>query len=45
MSKFVMGSAMGFMLGAGLMMAPGNSRMRRDMYRSLCKVKRMLAQM
>lgn len=45
MSKFVMGSAMGFMLGAGLMMTPGSSRMRRDMYRSLCKVRRMLAQM
>jgi len=45
MNKFVMGSAMGFMLGAGLMMAPGSGRMRRDMYRTFCKARRYLQQM
>ena len=45
MSRFMMGSAMGFMLGAGLMMAPGSSRMRRDVYRAVSRARRMLSQM
>lgn len=45
MSRFVMGGAMGFMLGAGLMLAPGAGRMRRDMQRALCKARRYLQQM
>ena len=45
MGRFVMGGAMGFMLGAGLMMAPGSGRMRRDVYRTLCKARRLLQQM
>ena len=45
MSRFMIGSAMGFMLGAGLMMAPGAGRMRRDMRRTLCKARKYLQQM
>lgn len=42
MSKFAIGSAMGFMLGAGLMMMPCGEQLRRDMTRKTHCMKRML---
>ena len=40
MSRFAMGSAMGFMLGAGLMMMPAGRAIRRDMKRKLQMAKK-----
>ena len=42
MSKFAMGSAMGFMLGAGLMMSSASGRIRRKVKHEAYKMKRWL---
>lgn len=42
MNKFAMGSAMGFMLGAGMMLMPVGGQLRRDVKRKTNMVKRML---
>lgn len=40
MGKLAVGSAMGFMLGAGLMMMPAGMQLRRDMKRKKNAMKR-----
>ena len=45
MSRFAMGSAMGFMLGAGLMMAPAGREIRRDMRHAAYRMRRWLRSM
>jgi len=45
MTKFAVGSAMGFMLGAGLMMTPSGRMLRRDMRHKAAMVKRWLRTM
>lgn len=45
MTKFAFGSAMGFMLGAGLMMSPSGRMLRRDVRHKMSMVKRWLRAM
>ncbi len=45
MTKFAVGSAMGFMVGAGLMMMPAGRAMRRDAKRKVGMVKKWLKTM
>ena len=45
MSRFAMGSAMGFMLGAGLLMMPAGRALRRDAKHAAGKVRRWLRSM
>lgn len=45
LSKFAIGGAMGFMLGAGLMMAPAGKELRRDARRMAGKMRRMMRNM
>lgn len=45
MTKFVMGSAMGFMLGAGMMMMPAGRTIKRDVKRGASMVKRWMRSM
>ena len=45
LSKFAMGGAMGFMLGAGLMLAPAGRGLRRDARRMAGKMRRMMRTM
>ncbi|MGN0778276.1 MAG: hypothetical protein ACI4MJ_03935 [Aristaeellaceae bacterium] len=45
MTRFAMGSAMGFMLGAGLMMMPAGRAIRRDAKHAVCKMRRWLRSM
>ena len=45
MNRFMTGGAMGFMLGAGMMMMPGTKALRRDMMRAADKMKRWMRSM
>ena len=45
MNRFLMGSAMGLMVGAGLMMMPGSRRMQRKLTREAVKMKRLMHRM
>lgn len=45
MGKMAVGGAMGFMLGAGMMMTPAGRSMRREMRRTACMMKRWLRSM
>lgn len=49
MNKFVLGGAMGFMLGAGIgagmLMTPGGNQMKRDMKHKANAVKKMVRNM
>ena len=42
MTKFAVGSAMGMLLGAGLMMMPVGKELRRDARKTAVKVKRWM---
>lgn len=45
MSKFALGGAMGFALGAGLMMAPAGREIRRDVRHAMGKMRRWIRNM
>ena len=45
MTRFAVGSAMGFMLGAGLMMTPSGRMLRRDIRHKMGQVKKWLRTM
>lgn len=45
MSRFALGGAMGFMLGAGLMMAPAGREIRRDVRHAAAKMRRWVRSM
>ncbi len=45
MSRFLVGSAMGLMMGAGLMMMPGARKLQRSMTKEVGKMKRQLRRM
>lgn len=45
MTKFTIGGAMGFMLGAGLMMSSAGRTLRRDMKRKACMMRRWMRTM
>lgn len=42
MNKLMFGSAMGFMMGVGLMMSPMGKTLRRDMQKGMNKAKQMM---
>ncbi len=45
MGKFFVGSAMGLMMGAGIMMMPGARKLQRTMTKEVGKMKRQLRKM
>lgn len=45
MNKLMLGSAMGFMAGVGLMMMPVGRTIRKDMHKGLNKAKQMMKSM
>lgn len=45
MSKFTMGSMMGFMLGAGMMMGPMGRELQRDARHAMAKARRWMKNM
>ena len=45
MSRFLVGSAMGLMMGAGLMMMPGARKLQRSMTKEVGKMNRQLRRM
>ena len=42
MKKFILGSAMGMLVGAGLMMPPASKELRRDMKHKMNAMKRIM---
>lgn len=42
MGKFMIGSAMGMLVGAGLMLTPASNQLRRDMKHKMNSMKRMM---
>lgn len=45
MTRFALGSAMGFALGAGLLMAPAGREIRRDVRYAMGKMRRWIRRM
>lgn len=45
MNKLMIGSALGFMMGVGLMMMPSGAVLRKDMRKGMSKAKQMMKQM
>lgn len=45
MNKWMLGSAMGFMMGVGLMMMPVGRTIRKDLNKGMNKAKRMMEDM
>ena len=44
MNRFAMGGAMGFLIGAGIMMMPASSKLKRTMKKEAEKMKRIIRQ-
>lgn len=42
MNKMMIGSAVGFAMGVGLMMSPMGRTIRKDMQKGMCKAKKMM---
>ncbi len=45
MNKLMIGSALGFMMGVGLMMMPAGKTLRKDMQKGMDKAKKMVQDM
>lgn len=45
MNKWMMGMALGFMAGAGLMMTSTGKALRKDVQQGVCKAKQMMQEM
>lgn len=45
MNKLMLGSALGFMMGVGLMMMPSGGSLRQDVRKGMSKAKKMMKQM
>lgn len=45
MNKLMIGTAMGFMAGVGLMMSAAGKTIRKDVHKGMCKAKEMMKNM